>query len=477
MSQLQTQQSVSLESLLANIRDGVFILDGQRRIVFFSPACERLTGFTAAEVAGTGCQCNVVTDCKDEHGRTLAGRLCPGMQVLRGDVSSVKQRVHITTKSGQDRWVQVVYTGLAGSPGHPEYVIAVMRDATEERVREEQWLRTISELRVEVEGLREEMHRRYGFANLVTRSPLMQAALERTRAACANASPVLICGEPGCGKEMLARTIHCNSLQKSGAFIAFNVCGTPADRIDVELFGSARADNGSHQAGLFLAADDGTLFIKDVDKLPNSTQAKLLQTIQDRAVRPIGGTSPTPASVRIIAATSRSPEELVSTGALREDLYYRLSVITIELPPLRRRKEDIPLLVEHFVGQLNAQSTRQVDDVAPEVWAALSAHEWPGNVRELQNVIESAFAASPGNVLGPEVLNLAGGQARDRSKGGPESVALDELLCDTERRAILAALRRARGQRSLAAKLMGISRSRLYRRMEALGLASSRNEP
>lgn len=469
---------VTLDALLAHINDGICVLNRNREYVYFNSAAERMTGFRASELLGTGCKCTDVTDCVDEHGRSLAGSLCPGLAVLAGEVTSRKQRLTLTTKDGQSRNIHAIYTGLGDVDGKPEYLIVVFRDIAEETAREEHWLRTIGELRDEVDRLRQTLREQYGFAGIISRSPRMQIVLERIRAACGNSSPVLICGEPGTGKEMVARTIHCNGLQKDAPFITFSVSATPPDRIDADLFGYAPGSipgTTAGCAGLYLAADEGTLFIKDVDRLPQSTQVRLLQTMQERAVRAIGSTQANPAHVRIIASTTRSVEELISSGILREDLYYRLNVITIEVPALRLRKEDIPLLVEHFVRLHNAESAQQVSEIAPEVWAALSGHDWPGNVRELQNVIESAFVASSGNVLLPEVVNLAGRHSSQRANGQNQAVSLDDILCDTERRAILTALRRARGQRSLAAKYMGISRSRLYRRMEALGIASKKD--
>lgn len=475
----QQTTPVTLDALLSHINDGVFVLNRNREFVYFNQAAERMTGFVASELLGTGCKCTDVTDCVDEHGRSLSGRLCPGMEVFAGEVTARKQRITLTTKDGQKRNVEAVYTGLGDVDGKPEFLIVVLRDVAEEAAREEQWLRTIVELREEVERLRQSLRDEYGFAGIISRSPRMQVVLERIRAACGNSSPVLVCGEPGTGKEMVARTIHCNGLQKNAPFITFSVTATPADRIEAELFGYTPGSvpgTTAGYAGLYLAADEGTLFIKDIDRLPQSTQVRLLQAMQERSVRPIGSTQATPANVRVVASTTRSVEDLISSGSLREDLYYRLNVITIEVPPLRLRKEDIPLLVEHFVRHHNGESTRQVSEIAPEVWAALSSHDWPGNVRELQNVIESAFVASSGSVLLPEVVNLAGGHSRgQKGNGENEAVSLDDILCDTERRAILTALRRARGQRSMAAKFMGISRSRLYRRMEALGIASKKD--
>ncbi|MCL2330495.1 MAG: sigma 54-interacting transcriptional regulator [Phycisphaerae bacterium] len=466
--------------MLNSIDDGVCVLNRNREIVYVNPATERMTGFKASELLGTGCKCSDVTDCADEHGRSLAGTLCPGLAVLAGEVLSNRHRAVLTTKSGEKRRVQAIYTALGNVDGKPEFLIVVFRDIAQEAAVEEQWMRTIGELRGEVDRLQNQLRERYGFANIVSRSPRMATVLERIRSACSNSSPVLVCGEPGAGKEMIARTIHANGLQTEGPFSIFNGSATPLERVEGELFGYAAGSipgATTEHSGLYLAANGGTLFIKDVDRLPSSTQARLLQTMQDRAVRAIGSTSVTPANVRIIASTTRSIEELVSGGLLREDLYYRLNVITIEVPPLRVRKEDIPLLVEYFVRHQNSQSTRNVREIAPEVWAMLSSHDWPGNVRELQNVIESAFVASNGDVLLPEAVNLAGGGTVRAAKAREEveAVSLDDILGDTERRAILTALRRSRGQRSMAAKIMGISRSRLYRRMEALGIANKKD--
>jgi PAS domain S-box-containing protein len=472
-------EQISLDEILSHTTDGVFVLDQSRRFIIFNPALQKLTGFTPDEVLASGCSCKDVTDCEDEQGRSIAGRLCPGYGVFNGEVNSARQRMRITTKSGDHRWVDATYAALAKDGDVPAYVLVVMRDISEQKEREEHWLKTISDLRNEVERLREQLRERYGFNSIISRSPNMQEVLELTRSACTNGSPVLICGESGSGKEMIAKTIACNGLQKDGPFVPANVAAMPEERMEAELFGYVQGafnEANNDYEGLYRAADGGTLFIQDVDRLPNSVQAKLLQSMQDKAVRPIGSTHHVPVNVRVIATTSRSVDDLITSGSIREDLYYRLSVITIDVPPLRARKEDIPLLAEHFIGQLNQQSSRTITDIAPGVWATLEAYDWPGNVRELQHVIESAFTASHSNILEPDSLRLAGGQRRSRTLDAhPESISLDEILADTERRAILTSLRRAHGQRSRAAQMMGISRSRLYRRMEALGIASKRD--
>lgn len=477
-----TTQALSLDQLLASTQDGVFALNAQRQFVVFNPACERLTGYAAAEVVGTRCRCSDVTECQDEHGRPLAGRLCPGLAVFGGETPAARQRMRIRTREGGHRWIETAYTPVYGGRGTPELIIGVMRDVSEGVEREQEWRSALKNLREEIERLRTHMRERYGFAGIISRSPRMQVVLEKIHAACTNASPVLIVGEEGTGKEMVARTIHFNGLQKDGPFVPENCSATPRDLLDRELFGYARGSfPGASQdfSGLYAAADGGTLYLSDIGALPPGAQVKLLRAVQDRAVRPLGSATETPANIRLIAASRRPVADLLGSQILREDLYYRLSVLTLELPPLRMRKEDIPFLVDHFLVQLNQEGTRQIQNVDPDVWAVLDEHDWPGNVRELQNVVETAFASGSGEVLTADDVAATIRQRAYLGQGKPaeQGAPLDETLADVERRTILAALRKANGQRSLAARLMGISRSRLYRRMDALGIPSRDRSP
>lgn len=476
---------VSLDQVLANTSDGVFLLDDHQRVVYFNPGCERLTGFRAEEILASGRPCSEITQCQDAQGRVLAGGLCPAREVFEGSRPSARQVMRITTKDGGLRWVETLYTRLRDPSDGPGYLIGVMRDVEDRMEREDEWRQTIGELRTEIERFRQQMREHYGFASIVTRSPAVRPALEKARAACANNSPVLVCGEAGTGKGVIARTIHQHGQQKDGPFVSFNVSATAKDRIEAELFGYQRGSvagaSEDHQ-GCYAAADDGTLFIEGVDRLPDSAQVKLLQALYSKSVRPLGATEPIPVQTRVIASTHRPVKDLFASGELREDLFHRLSVITIEMPPLRVRKEDIPLLVEQFIDQLNGQGTRQVEEIADEVWDVLQSHDWPGNTEELQNVLESAFAAGMDRVLHVEEIHFpaSGGSAmaaRELTHGDVAPVPLDDMMADFEREAILGALRRARGQRSLAARMLGISRSRLYRRMDVLGIVPKNELP
>ena len=464
----QVLDRIALDQVLASTQDGLFVLDDQQRFVYFNSGCERLTGYTSDEVLASGQPCWQITECRDEQGRVLGNKLCQAKGVLDGEQTSARQLVRMTSKGGEQRWVETLFTPLRSKSGKPGHIIGVMRDVTETKQREDRWRQTIEGLRHEVETLRQQMRDRYGFVSIVTKSPAMRLVLDKTRSACGNGSPVLICGERGTGKEMVARTIHYNGLQKDGPFVVVSAAAMPKDRIEVELFGGVH--DGRDYPGLVLAADGGTLFVAGIDLVPEDVQAKLLRVIQDKEIRPVGRAEPVPAHIRLIASADRSVQDLYVSNRVRDDLLHRLSVIALEIPSLRTRKEDIPLLVEQFIATLNQQSTRQVREVAPEVWSRLDGHDWPGNAQELQNVIEAAFAAGHDETLRGQDITIPSGSGGFGPAGEGEAARLDTLLCDFERQAILVALRRAGGGRSLAARQLGISRSRLYRRMDALAI-------
>lgn len=463
-----TMEAPTLDEILDSTEDGVFVLDAQRRFILFNKACERITGWPAEEILGTGCRCSSLNHCKDQQGRSLGGLLCPGLAVFEGRLPALRQRMHIETRSGESRWVETQYTTIRDAEGLPRCIIGIMRDDSDTQERERGWHQAIEDLREEVERLREQLRQHYGFTGLLTRSPRMQTVLERVEAACSGATPVLISGEAGAGKELIARTIHDHSPRCKGPFVQASALLIPRERIDAELFGRAR--NGQDPGGLYAEAEGGTLFLEGIDALPGATQDRLLRVLQDKAVVPVGSASARPVNVRLIAATRRPIQDLLATGALRQDLYYRLGVLTIEVPPLRARREDIPLLVRSLLDQLNSSSTRPVHEIEPGVWAALGAHHWPGNIRELFGVIEAAFAVVRDGCLRAENLHFSP-RVEVENPAPPDGVIpLDDCLAEIERRAILAAIRQAGGQRNLAARLIGISRSRLYRRMEALGI-------
>ena len=322
--------------------------------------------------------------------------------------------------------------------------------------------------------LRREIGESAGIGELVGASEAMQGVYRLVDAVSQNKSTVLISGESGTGKELVARTIHERSPVAAAPFVALNCAGLSETLLDSQLFGHRRGAFtgavGDHD-GVFRAAAGGTLLLDEVAEIPLSLQAKFLRAIQEREVTPLGSTRPVPVDVRLIAATNREMDTEVRAGRFRADLYYRLNVVHIEVPPLRARRDDIPLLVTHFIELYSQRYRVAPKRIAPEALARLTSHDWPGNVRELQNAIERSFALSASDVITEAVLPPAlTGRARrfplERSDGSLPT--LDEA----EGRLIAAALAESGGNKNEAARRLGIDRQRLYRKIAKYGLGS-----
>ncbi|RKY66051.1 MAG: hypothetical protein DRQ08_04065 [Candidatus Latescibacterota bacterium] len=297
------------------------------------------------------------------------------------------------------------------------------------------------------------------------RSPAMRKVLELIDKVAPTDATVLVLGESGTGKELVARRIHHLSPRRDKPLVAVHCATFPENLLESELFGYERgAFTGANRrkVGHFEYADGGTIFLDEVGELPASVQAKLLRFLQERQFTRLGGVEPVRVDVRVIAATNRDLEREVREGRFREDLFYRLNVFPIELPPLRERREDIPLLVEHFLRQRN----RPPDVVSPEAMEALLAYDWPGNVRELENVIERALILAGEGRITPDLLPFGRPKAGAKVELPDEGVNLEEV----ERELITQALEKAGWNKAKAAKLLGITRRRLYSRMEALGI-------
>ncbi len=350
-------------------------------------------------------------------------------------------------------------------PCHPEeLLLAVSR------------LLELRNLEREVRLLRREVRDRARFGEIIGRSPAMREVYKVIEAVSQNKSNVLIHGEPGTGKELVARTIHQRGPWRERPFLAVN-CGALSETLlESQLFGHRRgAFTGAidDHEGVFQAASGGTLFLDEVTEIPLPLQVKFLRAIQEREVTPLGSTRPIKVDVRLVAATNRDVEEAVRRGTFRNDLYYRLNVVAIHLPPLRERREDVPLLVEHFVQRFSRDYGVEPKHVTPAAMDRLLAYEWPGNIRELQNTIERAFALSRSPEIGVEDLPeriVRGGPVLTKEES-PTPYLADVLpLAELERRAIVAALARTGGNKSEAARLLGIDRQRLYRKMGKYGL-------
>lgn len=318
--------------------------------------------------------------------------------------------------------------------------------------------------------LRKELAERYGFENIIGNSPQMQKLFDTIRKVADVDTTVLIAGESGTGKELVARAIHFNSPRKNRPFVAINCGALPEGILESELFGHVKgAYTGavSTKPGLFQEADQGTLFLDEIGLTTPAIQVSLLRVLQDREIRMVGDSKSIKVDVRIIAATNEDLEAKVKDGSFREDLFYRLSVIPINIPPLRERTDDIPLLIKHIIDRMCARKgvAKKVSDEAVRV---LNGYNWPGNVRELENVIERAVSLSETDIITPKDLPE---KVRSYAAGGENAAVgkkLDEYLAAAEKVHIEKILRDVEGNKKLAAEVLGISLASLYRKIEEL---------
>lgn len=321
-----------------------------------------------------------------------------------------------------------------------------------------------------VEELRKEIEGRYQVGDLVSRSAAMRRVFDIIPQVAESACTVLIVGETGTGKELLARAIHDLSPRRGKPFVALNCGALPDTLLESELFGyKAGAFTGASRdkPGRFALARGGTLFLDEIGEISPALQVRLLRVLQERQFEPLGATRSEEANVRVVAATNRDLSALVEGGSFRQDLYYRINVMKLELPPLRQRKEDIPLLIQHFVAAFNALQNKKVSGVSADALGVLTAHDFPGNVRELQNVVEHAFMLVAEGPIGlahlpANLVPVTAGKLDGRS--------LDQARRALERQALREALERNGGNRLAAARDLGLHKSTLFRKARLLGL-------
>ena len=338
--------------------------------------------------------------------------------------------------------------------------LAQLRGALEERKR-------AMESRDAREELARSQRRSFDFSRVIGRSPLLRAALERAaRIIPHDRAAVLLTGETGTGKELLAQAIHYNGPRAAAPFVEINCAAIPATLLEAELFGHERGaftDARTAKPGLFEAADGGTLFLDEIGHLPYELQGKILKAIEEKKIRRVGAVGMREIDVRVIAATHRDLAVAVRDGEFREDLYYRLNVIPIHLPPLRDRGDDVLLLAEHFVASLAVQYDLPQPPLTAELRSVLLSHDWPGNVRELRNSLERALLLGDGRL---EVSDLFASPIRSAASTG--GIPFPAPLADIERAAARTMLDRLQGNKKAAADALGISRSRLYRLLDAV---------
>ncbi len=328
-----------------------------------------------------------------------------------------------------------------------------------------------------LESLREDLGERFGFDRIVGRAPSLREALTRAAKVAPTETTVLITGESGTGKELVARAVHQASARADSPFVAVNCAALPETLLESELFGHERgAFTGAdrQKPGRFELAAGGTLFLDEIGELSPGVQAKLLRVLQEREFERVGGTATLRADVRVVAATNRNLEQAVASGRFREDLYYRLSVFPVHLPPLRERGDDVWLLAEHSVHELGSRMGKAGVGLSPDAREALLRHRWPGNIRELQNAVERALIMSDRGLITAAQLGLMPKPERRAEDGTRDDAAEPQAsptsLIEWERRLVADALRKANGNKSRAARMLGLTRSQLYTRLKRMNL-------
>jgi DNA-binding NtrC family response regulator len=330
-------------------------------------------------------------------------------------------------------------------------------------------------LREENRTLREALGQRYQYDNIVARGEKMQAVLAMVERVAPTNSTVLLGGGSGVGKDLIARAIHQHSHRASGPFIKINSTAIPENLLESELFGyekGAFSGASTSKPGKFELADKGTLFLDEIGDVPPAIQVKLLRVLQEREFERLGGTKTLKVDVRLIAATNRDLRAALEDGTFREDLYYRLNVVAIEIPPLRDHKEDIPALANFFLEKFSRESGKPVRNITPTAMKLLMDFHWPGNVRELENILERGVTLSSGTTLDAADIHLDSAPAR--SVAGSTAALPDGMTLDQwEDQAIREALRRANGNKSQAARALGLSRNALRYRLSKMGVPDS----
>jgi PAS domain S-box-containing protein len=441
--------------LLDSLDEGIVVHDAFRRIYLFNRAAERITGLTRAEVLGRDCHAVFAPD-------GLCGQQCASCRGSELPHERCEYQTTFTRADGGERRLRVVLNPVvlddAGAPG----VIASLRDDTE------------------VAELRQRLHTSRSFHGMVGVSRPMQEIFETIRQAAAADFPVLIGGESGTGKELVANAIHNESRRQGGPFVPVSCGALPETILESELFGHVRgAFTGAirDKKGRFELADGGTLFLDEVGELSPAMQVKLLRVLQEKRFEKVGGERTIQVEVRIIAATNRDLRAMVQAGTFREDLYYRLAVVPLELPPLRDRREDIPHLVEQILADVRREYGKAIARVADDAMDRLLGYPWPGNVRELINAMQSASVRCTSDViqlahLPPEVRQAGGpGFRGPLPRAGVVPTAFHEgglrRACKLDTDLVTEALQRAGGNKVKAAKLLGVGRATLYRFLKA----------
>jgi PAS domain S-box-containing protein len=441
------------KTIFDTLMDGILVVDPRGKIMAINPAAERLTGYRQSELVGKSCRVLDCTGC-DIFGKGPAQQWC-GLYA-RGDVRAKK--CLITNKD--HRVVNIIKnaTILRDEKGAIIGAVETLTDMSE-IVRQQE----------EIISLKKTLHLDEGYYGILGKSTAMQALYELIDNVALTESPVMISGESGTGKELAARAVHEASQRREGPFIKVNCAALNENLLESELFGHTRgAFTGAERSriGRFEAAHGGTIFLDEIGDIPLSTQVKLLRVLEEKEIEKVGDHKPIHVDVRIISATHKNLEKLIKKSDFREDLYFRINVFPLHCPPLRERKEDIPVIVQQFIRTNNAKTGKRILGLTPEALERLTAYRWPGNVRELRNAIEYAFVLCSSGGIG--VQHLPPKIAGSSTECSEPAVPVAEQ--SHPRQKLIAVLKQVGGNQSEAARMLGVSRVTVWKRIRKYGI-------
>jgi two-component system, NtrC family, response regulator HydG len=449
------------KTIVDTLQDGVMVVDPHGRVLAVNPAAERLTGYSEAELVGKSCRVLDCTGCRI-IGKGPGERWC-GLYA-RGEVRAKK--CLITNKA--HRAVNIIKNAR------------VLHDADGEIIGAVETLTDMSEIvrqQEEILALKRTLSLDEGYQGMLGKAPPMQRLFELIDNVAQTHAPVMIRGESGTGKELVARAIHERGVRRRGPFVKVNCAALNENLLESELFGHAKgAYTGADRArmGRFEAAQGGTIFLDEIGDIPPQTQVKLLRVLEEKEIERVGENRSISVDVRVITATNRDLEQLITDGRFREDLYFRINVFPLGVPALRERREDVPIIVQHFLRLNNTKTGKRILGLTPEAMEKLTSYDWPGNVRELRNAIEYAFVlchsgAINSQHLPPKVVydNQCAPVEGSLFSSAPPSKTITP---DDRRRALLAALRKSGGNQSAAARKLGVSRVTIWKRIKKYGI-------
>jgi len=432
--------------ILDSIADGVFTVDRDWNITSFNRAAERITGVKREQAIGQ--------KCFDVFRADICQTACVLKQSIKSDKEIIDRRINILNNKGENIPVSISTAVLKNQKGDVIGGAETFRDLST------------------IELLRREINAKYTFTDIISQNHSIRQLFDILPDIAQSESTVLIEGPTGSGKELFARAVHNLSPRKKKKFVAVNCGALPDTLLESELFGyvkGAFTDARKDKPGRFAIASGGTILLDEIADTSQATQVKLLRVLQEKEYEPLGSTETIKADVRVIAATNKNLRELAGRGQFRDDLYYRLNIVKLTLPPLRDRREDIPLLAEHFIHKFNARKGKNIQGISPKAMAVLMRHEFPGNIRELENIIEHAFVLCRGHEINPEHLPpelLSGLPKIDLSENKTIMVMRDHA----EEASIISALRKHNGNRNKAALELGIDKTTLWRKIKKLGI-------